>query len=126
MTYDANQQGRARGAIGLGRPLNELCEVIQEGEFDRVFRAFLLLRKGFGGSKKEKPACDDTEDGSSPELAGSNPKHGTPTATRPPVIMLLQVKIHHWNLYPTLIRKFRPSWTITSSARPLPAGSAYF
>jgi hypothetical protein len=95
MTYDANQQGRARGAIGLGGPLDELCEVIQEREFDRVFRAFGFLREGFGGSNKEKPACDDTEDGSSLELAGSNPKHGTPIATRPPVIMLEQVKVHH-------------------------------
>src|SRR5208282_164962 len=110
MTNDADQQGRALGAIGLGRPLDELCKVVEEREFDLVFRTFLILRKGFGRSNKEEPARDDTEDGSSPDLARINAKHGTPTATRSRItIMVAQPCIHHWNLYPTLIRKPRPS-----------------
>jgi hypothetical protein len=95
MTDDAHQQGRARVTIRLGRPLDELCKVVQESELDSVFRAFIFLRKGFRSSKQEEPASDDTADGTSPDLTRINPKDGAPTAPRSPVIALPQPNIHH-------------------------------
>ena len=89
MTNDADQQGSARGAIGVGRPLDELCKVVKKGEFDWVFRIFLFLRKGFGGSNKEEAASDDTEDGSSPDLVQINAKDGTTTTRGSHITVIL-------------------------------------
>src|SRR5580693_4695557 len=109
MTDDAYQQGRARFAIGVGRPLDELCKVVQESELDWVFRAFLFLRKSDWRSNQEQPAGDDTEDESSADLTPINSKGGPATTPRSPAIVLPQPNLRHWNLYPTLIRKLRPS-----------------
>src|SRR5579864_4342719 len=108
MTNDADCERRAGVAIRLGRPLDELREVVQKAEFDGVLRAILAHRKcrqtgiqdqrGHEG-EKEKAAAGPVKWESMREI---------PWPTQSSVTALLKPFSGHWNRYPTFTRKFRP------------------
>src|ERR1700682_4797867 len=107
-TNDADHQRRGGIAECLRRPLDKFRKIVEKTEFDRVFRTFINLSKSGRTSVQDEPASDEGEKSSqnSARMA-ANSETAEPSASG--TITLMQTKIHQWNLYPTLIRKFRPS-----------------